>query len=136
MFSPFKKILIITFLLTTFWPRLVAADPAATNVVATSAFGHFFSGAQQTASNMGYTADSTSGKSLLLSRISKIISFILGLVGVIFLALVIYGGFLWMTAAGNDKQVETAKNIISRAAIGLVVVILAYAITFFVINQL
>jgi membrane-anchored glycerophosphoryl diester phosphodiesterase (GDPDase) len=71
-----------------------------------------------------------------LATISNFIAIILGLVGVIFLALIIYGGFLWMTASGNDKQVETAKNIISRAAIGLVIIILAYAITFFIIKLL
>jgi hypothetical protein len=34
----------------------------------------------------------------------------LGLVGIVVLVLVIYAGYLWMTAAGNEDQVETAKK--------------------------
>ena len=85
---------------------------------------------------MGYTANTTSGTTLLLSKITILISLILSFIGVVFLILIIYGGITWMTAGGNDKQVEKAKNIISRAAIGLTVVILAYAITSFVINRI
>ncbi|NCU44209.1 hypothetical protein EOM71_00835 [Candidatus Falkowbacteria bacterium] len=93
-----------------------------------------FSGSQlnETAIAAGY--DPTQNNAL--TTVSSFITIVLGLVGVIFLALIIYGGFLWMTAAGNEKQVETAKSIISRAAIGLIIIVLAYAITFFIIKLL
>lgn len=93
-----------------------------------------FSGSQlnETAIAAGYSPAQNNA----LTTVSNFIAIILGLVGVIFLALIIYGGFLWMTAAGNEKQVETAKNIISRAAIGLIIIVLAYAITFFIIKLL
>ena len=54
----------------------------------------------------------------------------------IFVILMIYAGILWMTAGGNEKQVEKAKNIISRAAIGLVIVVSAYAVTYFIFTNL
>lgn len=60
----------------------------------------------------------------------------LALLGVIFLVLTIYGGFLWMTAGGNDTQVAKAKNILVRAIIGLIIIAAAYSITTFVINAL
>jgi len=41
----------------------------------------------------------------------------------------IYAGYLWMLARGNEQEVEKAKNIIIYAVIGLVVVLSAYAIT-------
>lgn len=93
-----------------------------------------FSGSQlnETAIAAGYDPAQNNA----LTTVSSFITIVLGLVGVIFLALIIYGGFLWMTAAGNEKQVETAKNIISRAAIGLIIIVLAYAITFFIIKLL
>ena len=72
----------------------------------------------------------------LAEKSGQIIGSLLSLVGVIFLVLMIYGGITWMTASGNDKQVEKAKGTISRAAIGLIIVILAYAITFFVVNRI
>ena len=50
-------------------------------------------------------------------------------VGLIFFILMIYGGFLWMTARGNDDQVEKARNIITAGIIGVAVIVAAYAIT-------
>ena len=128
-----KLILPSLFLIASLWPLIpVKAD----NLTASSAFGYFFDGAQTTANKMGYTASTTDGTSLLLNKISFLISFLLGLLGVIFIILTIYGGFLWMTAAGNEKQVDTAKNIMTRAITGLVIVMLAYAISFFIIKRL
>jgi hypothetical protein len=68
--------------------------------------------------------------------IGSIVSQALGLVGVIFLILMIYGGFLWMTAQGNEEQIKKAKNIITGAVIGAVIVFMAYAITFFITETL
>ena len=93
-----------------------------------------FSGSSlsETAGTAGYSTTNANA----LGLASNIISIIIGLVGVIFLVLVLYGGFLWMTATGNEKQVETAKNIIVRAVSGTVIVLLAYAITYFIIKLL
>ncbi|MFH0840406.1 MAG: hypothetical protein V1865_00255 [bacterium] len=68
--------------------------------------------------------------------ISTIITVVLSFLGVIFLLLMIYGGFLWMTGGGNEKQTVKAKQIIVAAMIGLIIVVAAYAITFFVIDQI
>ncbi len=61
--------------------------------------------------------------------VGQIIQFVIGFTGVIFLALTVYGGVLWMTAQGNESQVEKARHIIVRAIIGLAIVMLSYAIT-------
>ncbi|PIT86478.1 MAG: hypothetical protein COU33_02925 [Candidatus Magasanikbacteria bacterium CG10_big_fil_rev_8_21_14_0_10_43_6] len=53
----------------------------------------------------------------------------LTLVGLIFLVLMVYAGYLWMTARGEEATVEKAQKIISAAIIGLVVVMSAAAIT-------
>ncbi len=55
----------------------------------------------------------------------------LTLLAVIF---IVYAGFLWLTAAGNEKQVEKAKQVISAAVIGMIVILLAWAIVAFVLN--
>jgi len=49
-------------------------------------------------------------------------------IGVTFLIIMLYAGFVWMMARGNEQDVEKAKNIIIYAVIGLVVVLAAYAI--------
>lgn len=60
----------------------------------------------------------------------------LSLIGIIFFILMVYGGYKWMIARGDAKSVESAKDTIIRGIIGLVVVILAYAISSFIITQL
>ena len=64
------------------------------------------------------------------------INAILGLLGVIFLILMLRGGFLWMTSVGNADKVTEAKQTIINAAIGVVIVIASYAIVRFVFENL
>ncbi len=54
--------------------------------------------------------------------VGGVIKTFLTLLGVIFLILMVYGGYKWMLARGDSKEVETAKDIISRALIGLIIV--------------
>ena len=68
--------------------------------------------------------------------IGGLISAALGLLGVILLAYILYGGFLWMTAGGETKKVDEARNIIKNAIIGLAIIVAAYAIASFVLTQL
>ena len=60
----------------------------------------------------------------------------LSLIGVIFLILMIYAGYNWMTARGEEEKVEKAKDTITRAIIGLIIVVGAYAIWAFIFYQL
>jgi len=66
--------------------------------------------------------------------VSSLITTALSIVGVAFLILMIYGGFLWMTDRGNEAQAKKALNLIQAAVIGLIIVISAYAITYFVVQ--
>ncbi|TAK05128.1 hypothetical protein EPO33_04065 [Patescibacteria group bacterium] len=68
--------------------------------------------------------------------VGTILNGVLSLVGVVFLVLIVWGGFLWMTARGNDQQVEKAKNLITSAVIGLIIIAGGYAITNFVLTQI
>jgi hypothetical protein len=64
-----------------------------------------------------------------------IINAALSLIGTIFFLLMIYAGFLWMTARGDEGQIDKSKQIISGTIIGLVLVVSAYAITVFVTGR-
>ena len=57
------------------------------------------------------------------------------LIGVLFGILIIYGGYLWMTARGNEETVKKAIGILQTAIIGFIVVASAYAISDFVIER-
>lgn len=66
--------------------------------------------------------------------IGKILFLAFSFIGVIFMGLIIYSGILWMTAQGNDSQVKKAKDTIIKSIVGLVIIMSAYAVTFFVTN--
>lgn len=68
--------------------------------------------------------------------IGKIIQVVLGFIGAIFLALVIFAGFRYMTAAGNQDQTKKAVGQIRDAVIGLIVVLAAWGVTTFVLNAM
>ncbi|MBT4153149.1 MAG: hypothetical protein HOE53_00705 [Candidatus Magasanikbacteria bacterium] len=65
-----------------------------------------------------------------------LIKLFLSAVGIIFLVLMVYGGFLWMTARGEEAQVEKAKSTITAAVIGISIVVSAYAITTLITSRL
>lgn len=81
--------------------------------------------------NAGYAPGKSLGYFMAI-----VIQAFLGLLGIIFVILIIYAGYNWMTAAGEEQKVEKAQNTIRRAIIGLIIIVGAYAITYFVFNYL
>ncbi|HSD12578.1 MAG TPA: pilin [Patescibacteria group bacterium] len=63
--------------------------------------------------------------------VGRIIRYFLGLLGIIAVVLVMYAGYLWMTAGGEAEKVDKAKKILTNAVIGLVIIVSAYAIVAF-----
>lgn len=68
--------------------------------------------------------------------IGALIGVFLSLLGIIFLILIMYGGFLWMTSGGKEEKVLMAKKTIERSIIGMVIIISSYAITQWVFSAL
>ncbi len=66
----------------------------------------------------------------------RLIKYALALVGVILIALIIYGGFMYATSSGNEEKIKTAKNVLVYAFIGVIIIALAWAITNFVLQAL
>jgi len=64
--------------------------------------------------------------------IIRVINISLDLLGLLVLVLMIVSGYQWMTAAGNEDQIATAKKRITNAAIGLLIILAAWSITQFV----
>ena len=58
--------------------------------------------------------------------LGRFVSAAIGLVGAIFLVMLIYGGFVWMTAGGDSKKVATARKTLINAVLGILVVALSY----------
>ena len=67
--------------------------------------------------------------------ISRIIKIGLGFLGSIAVILIVLAGFKWMTAAGNEDKIAESKKLMSAAVVGLVIILMAFALTSFVINS-
>lgn len=87
------------------------------------------------AEGAGYDT-SVSGESALARTAGIIVRAFISLIGIIFISYTIYGGFLWMTAAGKEEQITKAKNIIRDGIIGIIVILGAAAIYYFIFNAL
>ncbi len=72
----------------------------------------------------------------IYSLIGQTVSVFLSILGIIFLILMLYGGYTYMLAAGDQGKVEKAINIIRRGIIGLLITFGAYALTQFVLFRL
>jgi hypothetical protein len=68
--------------------------------------------------------------------IGKIVSAILGFLGIVSFIIIFYAGFLWMTARGNEDQVERAKAVMRNGLIGLIIILTSYSLTQFVLSRL
>ncbi len=80
--------------------------------------------------------DTALGGNDLTDIIANIINIFLGLLGIIATIIMLYGGYLWMTAQGDGDQVIKAKQIIINGIIGLIIIMLSYAIVSFVFSAL
>ncbi len=118
-----KKIILFLFIIGLFFPT----------VFCFAVEKEYKDPLQNVAQGSGYSTevDDTS----LSTTIGGIIKSVLGMLGVIFFVLTFYAGFLWMTASGNDEKIEKAKNIITAATIGLIIIIMSYSITFLITSS-
>lgn len=76
------------------------------------------------------------GQEMPIDLITNIINWALGLLGLLALILLIYGGFIWMLAAGEEEKIKKAQDIIKGAVIGLVIILASYGIASYVFNNL
>ena len=88
----------------------------------------------------GNKVDTVAGKAQVTEKslatiIGTGINAALSLVGLIFLMLMVYAGYLWMTARGEEEIIKKAQKIIISTIIGLVIVLSAYAITSFIAGR-
>ena len=70
------------------------------------------------------------------SMATQIINTALTILGVLSVVIILLGGFKWMTAAGNEDKVNSAKKILGAGIIGLVIILAAWGIARFVLTQL
>lgn len=72
----------------------------------------------------------------IFSLIQIVINAFLSLIGVMLLAYMLYAGYNWLTARGEEEKVTKAKDTLRRAIIGVIIIVAAYAISIFVMSRL
>ena len=86
------------------------------------------------------TLDQVAGQANIKSEtslpliIGNLVRISIGLLGIIFLVLTVYAGFLYLTARGEEDKVKHAKETLQRGVIGIIIISVAYAIASFVIT--
>ena len=67
-------------------------------------------------------------------QIRRVINIVLGFLGVVGVIVVIYGGVLWMTSAGDEEKVDKGKKTIIAGVIGIIIIGIAWTIVSYVLN--
>lgn len=90
---------------------------------------------QNTSSQAGYEqTDPGNAQSLIFVLSGQVVALLVSLAGVVVFIFLVYGGYLWLTAGGNEDQVTKAKEIIKNSIIGLVLLMAAGIITYTIYN--
>lgn len=101
-----------------------APEIAFANGGATDVRGGLISGED----NLTTIAGATGGEGSFRAIIKRIVDFILLFLGLIAVIMIIYGGFLYVTSAGNEENVGKGKKILIYAAIGIVIILISFAL--------
>lgn len=117
-----KKIFIILAIFLVFNILFSALSP---NMVWASSFTN---GLQNVGTNVPGLGQAVAPQSFAANLVKSLIIF----VGIIFMILLIYAGALYMFSQGDAKKAQHAKTLIMTAVIGLVIILTAYAIAYFV----
>lgn len=99
---------VIAMLILPLWATVVRADIPQPNCNALS----------------GVRCDNTD----LTGIIIKILNFALGIAFLIAVLMLVFGGFRYITSAGNEETASKGKQTIVNALIGIAIVILSYVI--------
>ena len=75
------------------------------------------------------------GSTDLMKTLDTIINVVLGVLGLLAVVIIIYGGFMYTSSAGDATKTKKAKDAIMYGVIGLVIALLAYAIVNFVLSS-
>lgn len=120
----FKKNLLLTALFLTFFLALISLTTSMTPAQAANTLLNGQVG-------WGETGDVAYGKTPQDIRITitKIITVVLTFIGLIFIVLIIYAGFKYMTSGGNEEQAKKAMSLLKNAILGLIIILASWAIT-------
>ncbi|HDQ23061.1 MAG TPA: hypothetical protein ENN28_03790 [Candidatus Uhrbacteria bacterium] len=72
----------------------------------------------------------------LRETIAMLLNQAMGLLGIIAVVVILYGGFVWMLSGGNEEKVKKAKDTMVSGIIGIVIVLTSFSLANFIINSI
>ena len=81
-----------------------------------------------TGDNPSEIAAATGGEGSIRQLVLRMVNFFLTFLGIVAVIMVIYGGITYVISAGNDEAVGNAKKIIMYALVGIVIILLSFAV--------
>jgi hypothetical protein len=127
MSSKYKKILLLVILLSAVFLFFVKVQAVGIDLGLDIA--------DKIARTATYEDDKDDSEALS-KRVGKVVNIALTMLGVVFLLLTFYAGYLWMFAQGEEEPIEKSKKILTTSVIGILVIVSAYSITNLVVGQL
>lgn len=109
-------------------------DPPVTSPQDANPFNTDLVGGVATTPGLQQYASQEAGNPVLL--IARLIRIALSFVGIGLVGLLVYAGYTYMTAAGQDAKVDEAKSTMKNAVVGLVVIMMALTLSTFIIQRL
>ena len=79
--------------------------------------------------------EKTDGDKSLMSNVSMLINVFASVMGFLAVGMIVYGGFMLLTAQGDPARIKRGKDVVLYSVIGVILVMLAYAIVNFVMNS-
>lgn len=128
----FKVFAVLVIGLFLFNLSLSASGITIRQAQAVNVWGDWF---DRTVGQKGFT-DLGFGRNDPRTIVANVVNILFGLLGVIAIVLIMYAGFIWMTAAGNDEKITTAKAILKNATIGLLIVLASFSLAIYILSRL
>lgn len=99
-------------------------------LLALSVFGVDIAGAQliDPGDSPQNLTDATGGEASARTLARTMVNYFLFFLGFIATVMFIYGGILYVTAAGNDENVQKAKKVLIYSVVGILIILLSFAI--------
>ena len=124
-----QQLLAFTLLVLIFAPILVLAQTGST----TSSTKSILNKLQQVGDAGGYTTDMTIASPARV--VGVVIRAFINFLGITFIILMVFAGYGWMTAGGNEEKVKKSRTMITQALIGLIVAVVAWTLWNFVFQK-
>ncbi|MFA6322210.1 MAG: hypothetical protein WCX71_01885 [Candidatus Buchananbacteria bacterium] len=83
-------------------------------------------GIKQSANKAGLSTSETD----LATMLGRAINYLFSALGMVFMTIILVGGYLWMTAGGNEEKIGKAKGFIINGINGMIVIFLSYALVY------